>query len=102
MKAPANTAELVEKKQFNLSLGTKILFDMEERLRVTMRNILFCSDYVPLSSWQIKQNTATFLSYRRISDILEENRNIIEEKTVVFQDLLRVSDRCHCQCQSTY
>lgn len=64
---------------------------MEDRLRETMNNILFCSDYVPLTSSQIKQNSVTFLCYRRINGILEENRNIVKEKTKVFQELLTVS-----------
>lgn len=78
-------------KEYCLNLGTKMFYEMEDRLRKTMNYILFCSDYVPLSSAQIKQNSATFLWYRRINAILEENRNIIKEKTKEFQQLLVVS-----------
>lgn len=78
-------------KEYCLKLGTEILFEMEDRLREVMSYILFCSDYVPLTSAQIKQNSITFLCYRRINGILEENRNIIKEKTKLFQELLLVS-----------
>ena len=90
LKPPGNTAELVRMKEYNLKLGTEVLFEMEDRLRETMNYILFVSDYVPLSSGQIKQNSITFLWYRRINGILEENRSIIKERTKVFQDFLLV------------
>lgn len=95
LKPPANTAELVRMKEYNLKLGTQTFFEMEDRLREVMNYILFVSDYIPLSSSQIKQNSVTFLWYRRINGILEENRDIIKEKTKVFQDFLLV-------CQLTY
>ena len=91
LKPPANTAELVQMKWYNLKLGTEVFFEMEDRLREAMNYILFVSDYVPLTSSQIKQNSVTFLWYRRIDGILEENRNIIVERTKTFQDLLLVS-----------
>lgn len=91
LKPPLNTAELVHIKEYNLLLGTKVFFEMEDRLRETMNNILFSSNYIPLTSSQIKQNSTTFLCYKRINGILEENRNIIKEKTKIFQELLIVS-----------
>ncbi len=90
LKPPSNTAELVRIKEYGLVLGTRIFFEMEDRLREITSNILFCSDYDPLTSAQIKQNSTTFLCYRRIHGILEENRNIIEKTTNVFQELLTV------------
>lgn len=91
LKPPANTAELVQMKEYCLNLGTKVFYKMEDRLRETMNYILFCSDYVALTSAQIKQNSVTFLWYRRINAILEENCDIIKKKTQEFQELLIVS-----------
>lgn len=67
------------------------VFEMEDRLKEVMSYILFLSDYTIISAIEMKQNSLTFQWYNKMASVLEENRRIVEEKTLEYQQSLKVS-----------
>lgn len=87
---PCSTAELVKLKEYCLELGTRVLFEMEDRLGDAMDYIMFLAEYTSFTNHQIKQNAIPFLWYKKIESIFDKNRSLIQDKTGEFQKLLKV------------
>jgi dynein heavy chain len=53
--------------------------------------MLFLADYTTFTPVEMKQNCATFQWYLRMPSVFDEHRQIVEQKTAEYQELLRVS-----------
>lgn len=87
---PANTAELMKLIEYVKVVECQTIFEMEDRLKEVMGYILFLSDYTIISAIEMKQNSLTFQWYNRMSNVLEDNRHMVEQKTIEYQNLLKV------------
>lgn len=90
---PTNTAELMQLIDYVRVVECENVFEMEDRLEEVMGYMLFLSDYTIISAIEMKQNSLTFQWYNKMASVLEENRRIVEEKTLEFQQSLKVSDK---------
>lgn len=60
-----NTAELMELSDFVKKAEQEITVDLAERLRTIIEKIIFLSDYLPLTSFEIKTNNSAFQWYKK-------------------------------------
>lgn len=88
---PASTSELMALIEYVRVVECQTVFEMEDRLKEVMSYILFLSDYTIISAIEMKQNSLTFQWYNKMASVLEENRRIVEEKTLEYQQSLKVS-----------
>ena len=65
------------------------LKNLELRLLDVIEHITFLSDYWLLTESEISNNNVAFQWYHRMSQILEDNRVIVENKTQEYQDALK-------------
>lgn len=91
LSEPANTAELMLLIEYVKVVECQTVFEMEDRLKEVMGYILFLSDFTIISAIEMKQNSLTFQWYNKMSSVLEENRRIVEQKTLEYQQSLKVS-----------
>ncbi|XP_017769725.1 PREDICTED: dynein heavy chain 7, axonemal-like [Nicrophorus vespilloides] len=61
---------------------------MEDKLRDVMKYILFLSDHYLFTEEDLDQNNDTFYRFLDMPKVLEKNREIIDQKTQEFQELL--------------
>lgn len=87
---PESTAELMKLIQYVRTVECETVFEMEDRLKEVMCYILFLADYTIMSAIEMKQNCLTFQWYNRMASVLEENRRIVEQKTLEYQNSLKV------------
>lgn len=87
---PASTSELMALIEYVRVVECQTVFEMEDRLKEVMSYILFLSDYTIISAIEMKQNSLTFQWYNKMASVLEENRRIVEEKTLEYQQSLKV------------
>lgn len=92
---PASTSELMALIEYVRVVECQTVFEMEDRLKEVMSYILFLSDYTIISAIEMKQNSLTFQWYNKMASVLEENRRIVEEKTLEYQQSLKVSVFVH-------
>lgn len=89
LTVPANTAELMDLIAYAKEVDTKILPSMEERLaNEVMAYFLFIIDHIDLSGVELKQNNTTFQWYLKMHKILDENRILVDAKTLEYQKSL--------------
>ena len=69
---------------------TETVYIMENRLRDICKYMLFVVDYTSFSPVEMKQNCTTFQWYLHMPSIFDEHRVIVEQKTVEYQDHLKV------------
>lgn len=86
---PPNTAALMELIKFVRTTRDVTLKSLELRLLDVIQHIAFLSDYWLLTESEISNNSEAFQWYHRMSQILEDNRVIIENKTQEFQNALK-------------
>lgn len=67
---------------------TTILPEMEDRLRIVLKYMLFLSDHAIFTPIELKQNNITFLWYLRMPKIIEEHRQLVDIKMEEFQKSL--------------
>lgn len=91
---PANTAELMEYIDKVRVMENETVFLMADRLREISRYMLFLADYIAFTAIEIKQNSSTFQWYAKMASVFEEQRLIVEQKTLEYQEALRVSKAC--------
>lgn len=60
LTAPLNTAALVELQMYAVEVETKILIEMEQKLRKVMNYITFLSDYTTFTPLEMKANNNSF------------------------------------------
>uniref|UniRef100_T1GJH0 Uncharacterized protein n=1 Tax=Megaselia scalaris TaxID=36166 RepID=T1GJH0_MEGSC len=89
LSIPADTAELMKSKAYVALVEDKIAPEMEIRLRVNMDHILWLMDHAIYSPLEIKKNSNTFQWYLQLPQIFKENREIIADKTIEYQELLK-------------
>lgn len=110
---PKDTAELMESKAYVANTDNLTIPEMEEHLRVVrvifnmraqynftdlhlysaklqnLEHFLWLMRHTIYSPIEIKQNSLTFQWYRKMPSVFKENREIIAEKTIEYQELLR-------------
>ncbi|XP_053982409.1 dynein axonemal heavy chain 7 [Hylaeus volcanicus] len=69
------------------------LKDLEQRLYEIIEHILLLSDYRVLAESEINVTNTAFQWYHRIPQVLDENEVIVANKTIEFQEALRVRYR---------
>ncbi|XP_021255791.1 dynein heavy chain 7, axonemal isoform X5 [Numida meleagris] len=92
LTTPSNTQELMEIKACIQKVETQDMLELEQKLVDALNYIAFLIECVSFSPADIRLNRNVFQWYARMPDIFEEHRKIIEEKTVQFQDGLKI--RC--------
>lgn len=86
---PLNTAALMELIKFARTISDVTMRSLELRLMDTIVYVVFLSDYWLLTESEIGINNRAFQLYHRMPQVFEENRDIIESKTLEFQEALR-------------
>ncbi|XP_043277906.1 dynein axonemal heavy chain 7-like [Venturia canescens] len=90
LSVPSNTAELMELTAFVEEAETKMVLDLEDRLKEIIEYIQFLSDYTTLSPVELKTNNFAFQWYHRMAPIFEEHRKIVARKTEEYREALVV------------
>lgn len=86
---PTDTAGLLELTKFVKRSSEITLKTLENKLLDVIEHIMMLSDYWLLTEIEISTNNVAFQWYHKMSQIYEENRLIIENKTQEFQDVLK-------------
>ncbi|XP_034174982.2 dynein heavy chain at 36C [Osmia lignaria lignaria] len=98
---PVDTASLMELKRFIQIVIEVSMKNLENQLCDIMEHILMLSDYRLLTDTEINVNNEAFQWYHNIPQVLDENETIIANKTIEFQDALRVRyQRFHEELES--
>lgn len=90
MTTPTNTQHLMELKNFVQKAENESVLDLEKQLMQARYRLEFLLDHCTLSPAEIRSNSQTFSWYDRLPQIFEEHKTIISEKTLQFQDALKV------------
>lgn len=91
LTTPANTAHLMELKKAVQKAESETVFELEKKLFQARIRLEFLLDNATLSPAQIRSNNQTFSWNDRLPNVFEEHRSIIAEKTVQFQEALKVT-----------
>jgi dynein heavy chain len=94
LSPPANTAELMDFIAYVRKVENETVFLMENRMRQICKYMLFLADYTTFTPVEMKQNCTTFQWYLRMPSVFDEHRLIVEQKTVEYQEFLKVSTAC--------
>ncbi|KAG7196964.1 hypothetical protein KM043_000229 [Ampulex compressa] len=89
LSTPSNTLELMELQSFIRESETKSVFELEDRLRELLQDILFLSDYIPLTAVELKTNNFAFYWYYKLPEMFEKHREIVTNKTGEYQASLK-------------
>lgn len=81
----------MELVKFARTISDVTMKSLELRLTDTIVHIVFLSDYWLLTDSEISINSRAFQLYHRMPQVFEDNRLIIETKTLEFQEALRGS-----------
>ncbi|CAM5089785.1 unnamed protein product [Natator depressus] len=92
LTTPSNTQELMELKAYIQKVETRDMFELEQKLVDSKNCLAFLIECANFSPADIRLNNSVFQWYARMSDIFEEHRKIIKEKTEQFQEGLKI--RC--------
>nr|XP_012148645.1 PREDICTED: dynein heavy chain 7, axonemal [Megachile rotundata] len=90
LSIPTNTASLMELKDFIRVAIEVSLKNLEIRLYDIVEHIIMLSNYRLLTDHEIKINNEAFQWYHKVPHILAENETIVANKTIEFQDALKV------------
>jgi hypothetical protein len=88
---PANTAELMALKSYVAEVEASTVLELEERLRQLCQSMLFLVDHTTVSPAEVKQNAAPFQWYAKMPAVFAEHQDIVQKKTVEYQNALKVS-----------
>ncbi|KAK9511585.1 hypothetical protein O3M35_000215 [Rhynocoris fuscipes] len=86
---PTNTFSLFEHIDYTDKVEQVILGELELKLQEIITYIVFLSDYTPLTSPELKQNTSTFLWSTKMRGFISESRKLITKKRAEFQQYLK-------------
>ncbi|KAM9123015.1 dynein axonemal heavy chain 7 [Pangshura tecta] len=92
LTTPSNTQELMELKAYIQKVETRDMFELEQKLVDSKNYLAFLIECANFSPADIRLNNSVFQWYARMSEIFEEHRKIIKEKTEQFQEGLKI--RC--------
>lgn len=90
MTTPSNTAHLMELKAAVSKAETETIIKLDEKLFQARGRLQFILDHANLSPAQIRSNNQTFSWNDRLPQIFEEHRAIVDDKTVQFQEALKL------------
>ncbi|XP_053554548.1 dynein axonemal heavy chain 7 [Bombina bombina] len=93
LSTPSNTQDLMELKAYIQKVEAQDMMDLERKLFEAKNHLIFLIDYAVFSPADIRMNNSTFQWHDRMAEIFEEHRKIICEKTVQFQEGLKL----HCE-----
>ena len=77
-------------KQKVLKAETETVFELEKKLFAARMRLDFLLDTTSLSPAQLRSNNQTFSWNDRLPQVFEEHKTIVNEKTLQFQDALKV------------
>ena len=80
----------MELKAFVQKSENETIFELEKRLMQARYRLEFLLDNCTLSPQEIRSNNSTFSWYDRLPVIFEDHKSIAADKTVQFQDALKV------------
>lgn len=92
---PDSTEELMALIEYVQAVESETVVEMEDRLRIVVSYMLFLADYTTYSPIEMKHNSITLQWYNRMPSVFDENRAMCEQKTVEFQEALKV---CTLRC----
>ena len=90
LTTPTNTAQLIELKKAVNKAETETVFELEKKLYQARLRLEFLLDVASLSPAQIRSNNQTFSWNDRLPQVFDEHKAIVEEKTVQFQEALKL------------
>jgi len=90
LTVPGSTEELMALIEYVQAVESETVVEMEDRLRVVVSYMLFLADYTTYSPIEMKHNSITLQWYNRMPNVFDENRAMCEQKTVEFQEALKV------------
>lgn len=85
---PENTAELMDLIKYVDGVEATVLPEMETRLRQVMQYIIFLVDHTVFTPGEIKQNTTTLNWYLNMPQVIEDHRQLVDQKMIEFQESL--------------
>lgn len=88
LTVPQNTAELMDLIKYVNTVEEIELPQMEERLREILKYLLFLADHTSFTPVELKQNNTTFNWYLKMPRIIEDHRQLVDQKMQEFQDSL--------------
>ena len=91
LTTPTNTQNLMDLKLFVQKAENETVLDLEKRLMQARYRLEFLLDHCTFSPGEIRSNNQTFSWYDRLPQIFEEHKLIVADKTVQFQDALKVN-----------
>lgn len=86
---PANTIALMQLIDFVQNMEESTLEDLERKLSKILEYTIFLSEFRSPTESDIALNNTAFQHYHRMPQILEDNRLLIQTKTLEFQDALK-------------
>ncbi|XP_055917464.1 dynein axonemal heavy chain 7 [Eupeodes corollae] len=89
LTVPENTAELMSLKAFVAQTEDRTAPEMEQRLKVNMDHILWLMDNMLYTPLEIKNNSNTFQWFLQLPSVFKKHREIIADKTIEYQELLK-------------
>ncbi|XP_062861638.1 dynein axonemal heavy chain 7 [Trichomycterus rosablanca] len=89
---PSNTQELMDLKVYTEKVEAEEMPKVELKLMESKLRLCFLVDYVMFSLTDMRLNKQTFQWHQRMPLIFDEHRQIIKEKSALFQDGLKL--RC--------
>lgn len=91
LTTPSNTAILMELKNAIEIAETVTILELEKKLFQARIRLDFLLDVATLTPPQIRSNNQTFSWWDRLPQVFEEHKLIANEKTLQFQDALKVN-----------
>lgn len=90
LTTPTNTAHLMELKAYVQKAENETVLELEKRLMQARYRLEFLLDHCSLTPSEIRSNNETFSWIDRLPNIFEEHKLIVSDKTVQFQEALKV------------
>lgn len=87
---PANTAQLMELQVFVKDAQRTTMDELNKKLANARQSLFFLMDHVTFTLADMNSNSETFAWIDRMPSILEEHRTIMDEKTAMFMEALKV------------
>ena len=78
-------------KAFVQKAETETVFELEKRLMQARFRLDFLLDNCTFAPGEIRSNNSTFSWYEKLPRIFEDHKSIVADKTVQFQDALKVN-----------
>ncbi|XP_066541990.1 dynein axonemal heavy chain 7 isoform X2 [Hoplias malabaricus] len=92
LSTPSNTQQLMTLKAYVEKVESEEMPKLELKLKDSKTRLCFLVDYVMLSPMDMRLNRQTFQWHMRMPSVFDEHRQIIKEKTMQYQDGLKL--RC--------